>query len=132
MVKLVDMPDLGSGAARRVGSSPITRTFSSNICLGFFYTLKRVGSPGASGLLPALLAQTFVWAFFFKIQPPSFARTGEAIKNLKSKVINLKSKSPSVSEGAFTFMLKDIYRLIIRSDFTFSPCVTITLYTPAG
>jgi hypothetical protein len=23
---LVDMPDLGSGAARRVGSSPITRT----------------------------------------------------------------------------------------------------------
>ena len=23
MVKLVDMPDLGSGAARRVGSSPI-------------------------------------------------------------------------------------------------------------
>jgi len=26
-VKLVDMPDLGSGAARRVGSSPITRTF---------------------------------------------------------------------------------------------------------
>ncbi len=27
MVKLVDMPDLGSGAARRVGSSPIIRTF---------------------------------------------------------------------------------------------------------
>jgi hypothetical protein len=25
-VKLVDMPDLGSGAARRVGSSPIIRT----------------------------------------------------------------------------------------------------------
>ena len=29
MVKLVDMPDLGSGAARRVGSSPITRTKKS-------------------------------------------------------------------------------------------------------
>ncbi len=28
MVKLVDMPDLGSGAARRVGSSPIIRTES--------------------------------------------------------------------------------------------------------
>jgi hypothetical protein len=27
MVKLVDTPDLGSGAARCVGSSPITRTF---------------------------------------------------------------------------------------------------------
>jgi hypothetical protein len=27
-VKLVDMPDLGSGAARRVGSSPIIRTKS--------------------------------------------------------------------------------------------------------
>jgi hypothetical protein len=27
MVKLVDMPDLGSGAARRVGSSPILGTF---------------------------------------------------------------------------------------------------------
>jgi hypothetical protein len=26
-VKLVDMPDLGSGAARRVGSSPIIRTY---------------------------------------------------------------------------------------------------------
>ncbi len=26
MAKLVDVPDLGSGAARRVGSSPITRT----------------------------------------------------------------------------------------------------------
>ncbi len=64
MVKLVDMPDLGSGAARRVGSSPITRTFSSNICLGFFYVTKRVGSPDASGLLPAHLAQTVVWAFF--------------------------------------------------------------------
>ena len=29
MVKLVDMPDLGSGAARRVGSSPIIRTFEN-------------------------------------------------------------------------------------------------------
>lgn len=29
MVKLVDMPDLGSGAARRVGSSPIIRTKKS-------------------------------------------------------------------------------------------------------
>tara|TARA_B100001248_G_scaffold256615_1_gene237899 strand:- start:447 stop:581 length:135 start_codon:yes stop_codon:yes gene_type:complete len=26
VAKLVDAPDLGSGAARRVGSSPITRT----------------------------------------------------------------------------------------------------------
>jgi hypothetical protein len=31
------MPDLGSGAARRVGSSPIIRTKSPNLCLGFFY-----------------------------------------------------------------------------------------------
>ncbi len=30
MVKLVDMPDLGSGAARRVGSSPIIRTEKSS------------------------------------------------------------------------------------------------------
>ncbi len=29
MAKLVDVPDLGSGAARRVGSSPITRTFKN-------------------------------------------------------------------------------------------------------
>ena len=33
MVKLVDMPDLGSGAARRVGSSPIIRTFKISIIL---------------------------------------------------------------------------------------------------
>ena len=31
MVKLVDMPDLGSGAARRVGSSPIIRTQSFSV-----------------------------------------------------------------------------------------------------
>ena len=30
MVKLVDMPDLGSGAARRVGSSPIIRTLNTS------------------------------------------------------------------------------------------------------
>ena len=36
MVKLVDMPDLGSGAARRVGSSPIIRTESPNESLDFF------------------------------------------------------------------------------------------------
>ena len=38
VAKLVDVPDLGSGAARRVGSSPITRTGK---------------------------AQTKVWAFLF-------------------------------------------------------------------
>ncbi len=38
MVKLVDMPDLGSGAARRVGSSPIIRTKTLAVLqLGFFY-----------------------------------------------------------------------------------------------
>ena len=36
MVKLVDMPDLGSGAARRVGSSPITRTEASQHWGAFF------------------------------------------------------------------------------------------------
>lgn len=38
MVKLVDMPDLGSGAARRVGSSPIIRTNSKpyNIANQYF------------------------------------------------------------------------------------------------
>ncbi len=39
MVKLVDMPDLGSGAARRVGSSPIirTETLSHLIVKGFLF-----------------------------------------------------------------------------------------------
>ena len=43
MVKLVDMPDLGSGAARRVGSSPIIRTnlrlkllINNNLSLFYF------------------------------------------------------------------------------------------------
>ena len=36
MVKLVDMPDLGSGAARRVGSSPITRTYKLKRKFGLF------------------------------------------------------------------------------------------------
>ena len=39
MVKLVDMPDLGSGAARRVGSSPITRTKASQFREAFFILL---------------------------------------------------------------------------------------------
>jgi hypothetical protein len=42
MVKLVDMPDLGSGAARRVGSSPILgtfpETFSEMKASPFFYS----------------------------------------------------------------------------------------------
>lgn len=37
MVKLVDMPDLGSGAARRVGSSPIIRTKKASQSRSFFY-----------------------------------------------------------------------------------------------
>jgi hypothetical protein len=32
MAKLVDVPDLGSGAARRVGSSPIIRTKPLTYC----------------------------------------------------------------------------------------------------
>ena len=36
MVKLVDMPDLGSGAARRVGSSPIIRTKKASQLRSFF------------------------------------------------------------------------------------------------
>lgn len=37
MVKLVDMPDLGSGAARRVGSSPIIRTEKASEILRSFF-----------------------------------------------------------------------------------------------
>ena len=37
MVKLVDMPDLGSGAARRVGSSPIIRTKKASHSRSFFF-----------------------------------------------------------------------------------------------
>ncbi len=36
MVKLVDTPDLGSGAARCEGSSPFTRTKASSIEEAFF------------------------------------------------------------------------------------------------
>ena len=39
MVKLVDMPDLGSGAARRVGSSPITRTEKASTTVEAFLVL---------------------------------------------------------------------------------------------
>ena len=43
MVKLVDMPDLGSGAARRVGSSPIIRTKPLNLkkLRGFLFKVVR-------------------------------------------------------------------------------------------
>ncbi len=36
VAKLVDVPDLGSGAARRVGSSPITRTKAQTKVWAFF------------------------------------------------------------------------------------------------
>ncbi len=44
MAKLVDVPDLGSGAARRVGSSPIIRTETLNIqsVKGFLFTFYRI------------------------------------------------------------------------------------------
>lgn len=47
MAKLVDVPDLGSGAARRVGSSPIIRTkkkllkiFQKLFCFNLFLNFK--------------------------------------------------------------------------------------------
>jgi hypothetical protein len=47
MAKLVDVPDLGSGAARRVGSSPIIRTktkllkiFQKLCCFNIFFQNK--------------------------------------------------------------------------------------------
>ncbi len=45
MVKLVDMPDLGSGAARRVGSSPIIRTKKASQSRSFFYVSTFVIDP---------------------------------------------------------------------------------------
>ena len=53
MVKLVDMPDLGSGAARRVGSSPIIRTKSPNESLDFFLFLEAKGLGFFVNLFPA-------------------------------------------------------------------------------
>jgi hypothetical protein len=49
MAKLVDVPDLGSGAARRVGSSPIIRT----------------KTPISNG-----------WSFFIWAYPPQKLRSG--------------------------------------------------------
>jgi hypothetical protein len=40
MAKLVDVPDLGSGAARRVGSSPIIRTKKASHLRSFFLCFK--------------------------------------------------------------------------------------------
>ena len=51
MVKLVDMPDLGSGAARRVGSSPIIRTKSFSI-EKLFLCLVFLGCDLGSHVLP--------------------------------------------------------------------------------
>ena len=44
MVKLVDMPDLGSGAARRVGSSPIIRTEKASEILRSFFVFSTSAS----------------------------------------------------------------------------------------
>ena len=79
MVKLVDMPDLGSGAARRVGSSPIIRTKSPNESLGFFcgvngrevYAERSRSKP----YYPHKKAQMKVWAFFITKKFISLLRT---------------------------------------------------------
>lgn len=41
VLKLVDKPDLGSGAARRVGSSPPVRTKRPTEKVGLFYFMER-------------------------------------------------------------------------------------------
>ena len=76
MVKLVDMPDLGSGAARRVGSSPIIRTKSPNESLGFFCGVRTrsLSRFHREGLLSARKAQTKVWAFFVENSARSLSR----------------------------------------------------------
>ncbi len=62
MAKLVDVPDLGSGAARRVGSSPIIRTKNSNQqWLEFFY----LGVPSAKASV-GFSAISFIPLHFIK------------------------------------------------------------------
>lgn len=69
MVKLVDMPDLGSGAARRVGSSPIIRTKKASQMRSFFYISNSISlqsshqslSLNANGITPD--SNTFSWNF---------------------------------------------------------------------
>ena len=65
MAKLVDVPDLGSGAARRVGSSPITRTKSPNESLDFFLVCRFPRYFGA--ITRTTKALTKVRAFFMPI-----------------------------------------------------------------
>lgn len=50
MAKLVDVPDLGSGAARRVGSSPIIRTkkASEDISEAFLFSKMLIIDPNNS------------------------------------------------------------------------------------
>jgi hypothetical protein len=48
VAKLADAPDLGSGAARHVGSSPSTRTFLEVMDLGIRDTLLRACIPDLS------------------------------------------------------------------------------------
>ena len=55
MVKLVDMPDLGSGAARRVGSSPITRTEKALTFVRAFFCCKLVNNNVYSLLILSVL-----------------------------------------------------------------------------
>ena len=51
MVKLVDMPDLGSGAARRVGSSPIIRTKKASQSRSFFMRTSEIYFPSIHSLI---------------------------------------------------------------------------------
>lgn len=65
MAKLVDVPDLGSGAARRVGSSPITRTKKSpDFSQGFFLCIGSEVYPDTSeSPITRTEVQMRVWTF---------------------------------------------------------------------
>ena len=82
MVKLVDMPDLGSGAARRVGSSPIIRTKKKLlnreaffVCINEIYLLSIHAfifiSNNAKGITPD--SNTFSWNFLISNFVPILA-----------------------------------------------------------
>ena len=68
VAKLVDAPDLGSGAARRGGSSPSTRTKFHNI-INFFLIIERL-----SVLLgPTVLSDVKIIYGASPIRPPNYS-----------------------------------------------------------
>ena len=93
MAKLVDAPDLGSGVARRVGSSPIRRTFLADFPFGAhrkgFFVHARGSRESIRHEHPDCRAPTENLVRVFSLPSPSFSLLLLTFLHFREKAQNI-------------------------------------------